>query len=426
MYNAEVRIFTGFCVVFVLTACAAFCQNIRPHEIESLIDEWNFANNTRNIHSFEKVYADRLTYNSKEISKSEIVELKRRLFNDNTSFRQRIITEIKYIPGSNGQVRCEFMREVNYGNGWKRLSSYLTVAPVGGNKYAIVGEGDVTRPRSDERTPPPAVREEEIEQSPPALVDTSSAFPHVATGDSDSMGFESEVFSAERHDVLLTDQVGEYLTLSNVDKLFTDIESFGVVAVPKGYLYILIGILGVGALMIFVADSVTSGKRRRVRDNGSHAEAEHVVRDFKIQAAFEAFVVTLFDPLYFKAFRPKSEHVYAGRVMDAEKGPDLVLNFEQKDVSVRFAITCQYYQHAAKNEVQLLPIERQDVLRQIAADREMEIYYVLGFGGKPDDPLELFFIPASEVRTEYMTRSQLKQYSKSGMFYYNRRTGRIQ
>ena len=157
-----------------------------------------------------------------------------------------------------------------------------------------------------------------------------------------------------------------------------------------------------------------------------HAEAAHVVQDFKIQAAFEAFVITLFDPLYFKCFRPKAEHVYAGDVVESEKGPDLILDYHQKETSRRFAITCQYYKHPARNEVQLLSADRQQYIRQFEAEREMEVYYVLGFGGRPDDPRELFFVPASEVRSEYMTRAQLRRYSKSGMFYYNRRTERIQ
>ena len=56
----------------------------------------------------------------------------------------------------------------------------------------------------------------------------------------------------------------------------------------------------------------------------------------------------------------------------------------------------------------------------------MDVYYVLGFGGRPDDPQELFFLPAKSVKSEYMTKAMLRAYSKSGMFFYNRKMGRIQ
>src|SRR5690606_29624966 len=88
----------------------------------------------------------------------------------------------------------------------------------------------------------------------------------------------------------------------DVEGLFTGMSSFGTVTVPRSYVFILIAVLAIGGLTIFVADSLRAPRRRR-RVNGAvlHADAQHVVRDFRVQAAFESFVMTLFDPLFFKS-----------------------------------------------------------------------------------------------------------------------------
>lgn len=178
--------------------------------------------------------------------------------------------------------------------------------------------------------------------------------------------------------------------------------------------------------MIVLADRARKTPVKTGKVIQRHTEAEHVVKDFKIQSGFEAFVVTLFDPLFFKCKRFKNEHVYAGQEAPAEKGPDFVFDFSQNETSGRFAIKCQYYRNIAKKEVQLFTADRQRLFRQFEEDRDIDLYYVLGFGGAPDDPNELFFLPAKAVKGEYISKAALRQYSKSGMFYYNRKTGMIQ
>jgi len=425
MWNVDVRKLIAVFVFLFIGDQDIFCQGIAVNtdEIESLIDEWNAANNTRNLHSFEKVYGNRVIYFGEEIPRNEALSKKRQLFRENPGFRQRITTEITYAPFSSRVVKCSFTREVLEKTRWKKYPSFLLVS-YENNRYVIVGENNAPTNIAD--------RQKQAEDSGTVERQTQS------DDRADSLtAFSPPVLPPMEHPDSLDDVASIPDTSSDtsgvnqhgfagIDALFSDPLSMGMISIPRSYVFYLIALLGAGGLMIFIADSIQSRKRRRVRAPVSHDEAEHIVRDFRVQAAFESFVITLFDPLYFKSYRPKTEYVYAGKTVAAEKGPDLILDYRQKDAEVRFAITCQYYYHTAKNEVQLLSRERQEFIRQFEADRGMDVYYVLGFGGKPDDPRELFFIPAKDVHDEYITRSQLRHYSKSGMFYYNRRTGRIQ
>ncbi len=397
---------------------------IDTDEIESLIDEWNFANNTRNVHSFEKVYASNVLFYTENLTRRRAIALKQKLFESKPYFRQRITTEITYKPYSKGVVKCDFTKEVFERTYWKKYPSYLLVS-YENNKYLIVAESDYATDRVLRFKPDigePITFEKSLDHPDTVSPDSGKDIPAASVAVSDSALQDSTTIAAGPA------TAPAQFDLSSLDPavILSDIQSMGMVTVPVGYIFILIGMLVVGGLLIVVADSVRTTRRRRTKITKQHAEAEHVVRDFKTQSGFESFVLTLFDPLFFKCKRLKNEHVYAGKGGTAEKGPDFVIDYEQKDTHARFAIKCQYYANVAKNEVQLFTSERQRSFRQFEQDSDMDVYYVMGFGGSPDDPRELFFLPAKAVKGEYISKAALKQYSKSGMFYYNRNTGRIQ
>ncbi len=404
---------------FMWASHPAPCQpsGVDTDKIESLIDEWNFAHNTRNLHSFEEVYASRLTLYTERLNRAKAIDLKRQLFRQKPWYRQRIVTEIKYSIYSPGVVKAEFTREVFEKPAWKKYRSYLLVSNEG-NRYTIVSESDAD---TDRRLKEKAVEETPFKEQE-LFEEQTDSFPTI-----DSPQVLSRDESIRVADSALSYQpVDSTQGLGGIEGIFKVFSSAGMVTVPKGHVFVLIAMLGAGGLLIFIADSIQSARRRRRIPPQSHADAQPVVRSFKVQAAFEAFVVTLFDPLYFRCFRAKAESVYAGRNVQGSATPDLIVDYNHKELHVRFGITTQYYQHTTRNEVQLLSHERQAHLKQFEADRGMAVYYVLGFGGSPDDPRELFLVPAREVTSEYITRAELRRYSKSGMFYYHRRTGRIQ
>lgn len=384
----------------------AQAMRIDTRGIESVIDEWMFANNGRNLESFRRVYADDLLFYTQQLSETRAIELKQQLFELKPYFKQQITTPITYTPYTSGIIKCEFTKEVFEKTHWKEYASYLLVS-YEDNRYHIVGESDIATDRVLKYT---------LQIGDPMSFEDTGSRADIAVTDTSQIATASErVFES----------VKSFLNVERIDEMLPDISAMGVVTVPRGYVYMLIALLSIGGVMLIIADSVQA--RKRVRRNAmlpKSDEAERVVRDFKVQSVFEAFVITLFDPLYFQYKRPKQQRVYAGDPRLSQAAPDLIFQFRQKDTEVQFAILCRYYKHIAKNEVQLFPPEVRRGLEQFGQD--LELYYVLGFGGSPDDPKELYFVPSGDVNGEYVTKSSLRQYSKSGMFYYNRRTGRIQ
>ena len=402
-----------FAILF--TVCFAICNalvaqriGVNTQEVETLIQEWNFANNSRNTESFRNVYGDKLLFYTQNISERKAIQLKQQLFKLKPNFEQRIITPITYTPYTSGLIKCDFTKEVYETSRWKKYPSYLLVS-YEDKRYQIVGESDNATDR---------VLKFSLDLGEPMT------FENIA--DADTLHADSQSISKMSSSVL--DSMKSLLQADRVSSMFSDVSAMGVVMVPKSYVYILIGILTLGGLMIFAADSAQSKKRARLPGGAmiqTQDEAEQVVRDFKMQSVFEDFVVTLFDPLYFRYKRPKAERVYAGKIAGDEPTPDFIFEFTQKDVHAQFAVKCQYYKHVAKNEVHLFPADVVRGFRQFEQEKEMDVYYILGFGGAPDDPKELFFLPAKAIEDEYVTKGELRRYSKSGMFYYSNKTRRI-
>lgn len=217
--------------------------------------------------------------------------------------------------------------------------------------------------------------------------------------------------------------------LKPVDPLdmFPQLSSMGVVAIPKGYIILLISFLLIGGLLIFVADAIHSRKRTKGVIRKKRQKRVTHGADYEMQSMFESFVISLFDPLYFQHSKPRrNQAVMAGDVPQFESAPNLEFEFNNKDAHTRFAIKCQYFKNVDTQEIQIFPPGRYQRFRDFENATGMSLYFVLGFGGAPDDPKELFLVPAGELKRELIRKEEIRRYSKSGMFFYNRAAGRLQ
>lgn len=406
-----------FFVLLVMTyhKGAGQALHIDTKQIEPLIREWNYANNSRSVESFQNVYSAQLLFYAETLSESKAIGLKQELFKLKPWFRQKITTAPTYTPYTSGLIKVDFTKDVLEKSGWNRYRSYLLVS-FEDNRYSIVGESDYD---TDEAL------KYQLNIGEPMELETSADEYNVPGVDT-TFAENSSSRGADLEAILKSVRAGD---LSVVLAPFTSSE---VVAVPKGHVFTLVGMLILGGLMIFIADSVhrPRSKKKRTVVYGTTLEradeSDHVIQDFKMQSVFEAFVITLFDPLYFRHRRPRPEKVLAGSRSEGETVPDLEFDFNKNETRVTFAIKCVYYKRAMVNELQLFSAERQQAFRRFEEERNMDLYYIIGMGGRPDDPRELYLVPARAIRSEYITKAALKPYGKSGMFFYNRAAQKLQ
>ena len=106
---------------------------------------------------------------------------------------------------------------------------------------------------------------------------------------------------------------------------------------------------------------------------------------------FEDYVIDLFDlpnnkKLTLKEWR--GDKSLPGVYPECNSAPDFVFEYDGK----QFAMECKWRNHIPKNiEKELLPAERMASFQQFSTERRMPVYLLLGIGGLPNDPDNLYF-----------------------------------
>ena len=106
---------------------------------------------------------------------------------------------------------------------------------------------------------------------------------------------------------------------------------------------------------------------------------------------FENYVVDLFDipnnkNLTLKEWR--GDKSLPGIYPESNSAPDFVFEYDGK----QFAVECKWRSHLPKDiEKELLPAERMASFQQFSTERRMPVYLLLGIGGLPNDPDNLYF-----------------------------------
>jgi hypothetical protein len=99
----------------------------------------------------------------------------------------------------------------------------------------------------------------------------------------------------------------------------------------------------------------------------------------------------------------------------------LELEFSLKDIKRRFAIECKYRSKSYDGIVEFAEKRQLITYKNFEKENKIPVYILLGFGGQPSNPSELFLIPVVDLHVPYMGYSELKEFQKdlAGHFYYN-------
>ena len=106
---------------------------------------------------------------------------------------------------------------------------------------------------------------------------------------------------------------------------------------------------------------------------------------------FEDYVLELLDiahndRLTLKEWR--GDKSLPGVYPESNSAPDFVFEYDVKP----FAVECKWRSHLPKDiEKELLPVERMASFQQFSTERHMPVYLLLGIGGLPNDPDNLYF-----------------------------------
>lgn len=429
----------------VSMVCAAvfllfYCQNstaqigIDTREIEPLINQWNFAHNARSSQSFREVYDDRVVFYAQQLNRSACIAMKQKLFREHRDYGQKIASPIKYKAYTSGVIKCDFTKEVTKDGVVWRYPAYLLVS-YENNKYKIVGESDDATDKTLNYylqlgepldIPIAAEEKEKLTQNSDTLAaiqtpDSTAPIVKVdsaANVDSTSAempGGDSLAFAKKSHDSVSTANTAS--PLPNV--------SNETVTLPLMYVYVFIGLLVFGSLLILFLGMRSKRKNKKSTVLSIENTGKHDHYDKEQSDVFEKFVLMLFDPLYFRSFKVKSKNAVGNGFTETESYPHLELEFNRKDSHATFAVESLYIPELKYKDIEIASPEKIKAYQQLDED-DHNLYLVLGIEGKPDDPKEIYLIPVREINQSYISYPNLQKYRKYGMFSYNTESGRLQ
>lgn len=130
--------------------------------------------------------------------------------------------------------------------------------------------------------------------------------------------------------------------------------------------------------------------------------------------AFEKFVVKSFNPKYFTLQEWRSDKYVDGVYAVSNHFPDLevVFDFKSKGINEAFAIECKWRKYFYKNEIEWAKDYQIKNYKDYADKLQIPVYVVIGVGGEPEKPTELFVVPLKKIEANILTKSELQTYRK--------------
>jgi hypothetical protein len=380
----------GIYVVFVHSLVPVFSQqfSVNTDELWPLVDEWNFAHQQKSVESLRRVYSDSVNYFGKYEPKESLLLVKKKFFRSHPHFTQTIESPVNYVAYSSGVVRADFILKSSTRNLSSQSGRAYLVLSYDDGKYKIVSEGD-------------------------SLSQVKNGFD-LALGE--PLKFDGDTNESPDSSMLtkLTTYQPKHMLSHLSSSLFFSEE---LIQIPVRDVFIISSTL----LITFISLIVSLARAKRRSRNGSRQVKRSNGEVNRIeQQAFQRFVVSLFDPLYFSLVT--SSHSNAHNY----KGIDLEFQFRKQDVKAFVALRCLYLRERMNGSIKLLPsqsIQHLKLLEQTSG--ETEFYLVVGVGGKPEDPAETYLVPIHELAGESISYGQLQQYRKFGMFFYSAKEGQL-
>lgn len=137
---------------------------------------------------------------------------------------------------------------------------------------------------------------------------------------------------------------------------------------------------------------------------------------------FEKYVVSNFSKKYFTLNEWRGDKYIDGRYAESNTYPDLEYTLHLKSGDYKFAIECKWRSKTnTQGEVQWCNKAQLKRYNNFADNKDMPVFIVLGIGGKPSNPDEVYCIPLKELHSNTVRHESIEQYrhDTSKQFYYD-------
>lgn len=136
---------------------------------------------------------------------------------------------------------------------------------------------------------------------------------------------------------------------------------------------------------------------------------------------FEKYIVSRFNKEFFTHLDWSGDKNANGQVAQSAGNPDMLLEINVRDGSAQFAVECKWRAHYYYDQIEIAKESSIRNYKLYAKSKGVPVFIVLGVGGKPSKPNEVFSVPLSDITDVDLHRDWLKEYKhdlkREGFFY---------
>jgi hypothetical protein len=142
---------------------------------------------------------------------------------------------------------------------------------------------------------------------------------------------------------------------------------------------------------------------------------------------FEKFVVQKFNKKYFKIIEWAGDKYVNGIYAETTTQPDLRIKFTLHDLEKEFAVECKYRSYYFKDGIDWAKDNQRNNYQNYSEAKGIITFVAIGVGGTADNPEELFIVPLQELKSDFISKSDLMPFKKTDLqqnkFFFDPKSG---
>ncbi|MCQ2275261.1 MAG: hypothetical protein MJZ86_10760 [Bacteroidales bacterium] len=197
-----------------------------------------------------------------------------------------------------------------------------------------------------------------------------------------------------------------------------------------GYTLIIIGaVLAVVGLVLVlhkpkveVVEVVTPVEEEVVSLPISSDSAKTVTNEQKGRD-FEIWVKDHFNQDFFNLKEWRGDKYDKGTYAESNRYPDMEweFHFDKENVTETFAVECKWRSDFYNGSIEWASEENIAIYNRFAKERNMPVFVVIGVGGMPSAPVEVYVVPLKALQYPYAKKEYLEKFRHEDLtkkFYY--------
>lgn len=379
--EVSMKYFKLFIIAFLLPFSASANTD---DEIKALVYKWNDLLKTKNrldLVDFLDLYAPKVLFYSKDYTDEDCYSVKEKFHK--SGFTQYIISPINITYYNSGAVKAEFTKSTIIGKKRKEQFSYLVFKQFDG-KYRITGESDYS-----------------TDQKKNIILSLGEPVKPQDDNDLNKGNDNGKLFL-----FLLLTGIALFSLGYFVTKRRNNVSSYRKHEPPNL------------DRLEFPFNRKEINTRKELY-NAVNTIPESITKQKGDN--FEKYIVERFNHPCFKLIEWRSDKIHNGVYAASSMHPDLEYHFKTSNADCYFAVECKWRSSFFEGRIQWAKEHQLENYRNFSAEKQIEVFVLIGIGGQPNQPRALYIVPFRDITSIYLYENELQPYYRisRSTFYFD-------